>query len=95
MVLVAEADCYVLSHDHTQNIHRTNRLVMPKSKLGAKRIYLRPQRQLLINTGGFICYSGYIQKKGLTPQDLGTPRIRIEFKANKEMGYHFDLHSSM
>lgn len=95
LVLVAEASCYVLSHDHTQNIHRTNRLVLPKSKLGAKCVYLRPQRQLLINTGGFISYSGYIQKKGLQPQDLGTPRIRIEFKSNKEIGYHMDLHASM
>ena len=94
LVMAVEADCYVLSHDHTQAIHRTNRLVMPKSRLGSEKVYLKVSRQLLINSGGFISYSGYIQKKGYSPQDMGTPRIRIEFKKNKENDYHFDLHAS-
>ena len=94
LAVAIEADCYVLSHDHTQNMHRNNRLVPPKSRLGMKNVYLQVQRQLLVNTGGFITYSGYVQKKGLSPQDLGTPRIRLELK--KDTRHYFkDIHGSM
>ena len=104
---VAEADCYILSHDHTQAVHRLNVLA---PVLSASNSHIRTKRKLLINTGGFISYSGYIQRMGYTPQDLGTPRIRIEAKTkeygthNKQkpsygkgryMDYYLDLHASI
>lgn len=98
LALAVNADCYVLSHDHTQAIHRLNILSPPKSRLSAKHpVYLRTERRLLINTGGFINYSGYIQRKGYAPQDIGTPRILMEIKnlSKGAMGYHKDLHASM
>ncbi len=91
---VATHNCYVLSHDHTQNARRLNRLCPPRSRLGLKNVYLQTHRQLLINTGGFINYSGYIQRKGYSPQDIGTPRIRMELKKNNR-GYEKDLHCSL
>ncbi len=93
---VANVDVIVLSHDHTQAVHRLNVLDPPGSKINFKHpMYWRIQRKLLINTGGFVKYAGYIQNKGYSPQDLGTPRIRIEFKTNRELGYHIDLHASI
>lgn len=98
LALAVNADCYVLSHDHTQAIHRLNVLSPPKSRISIKRpVYIRVERRLLINTGGFVEYSGYIQRKGYTPQDLGTPRIRLEIREASKggLGYYKDLHAGM
>lgn len=92
---VAEADCYVLSHDHTQAVHRLNVLTPPFTQIRFNRpCYMTVKRKLLINTGGFIKYSGYIQRKGYMPQDLGTPRIRMELKKDGDH-YYKDLHTSL
>jgi len=95
---VANVDIYILSHDHTQNINRSNVLEPPRSRVSPNRpIYMRRGRKLFANTGGFIDYSGYIQRKGYTPQDLGTPRIRLEVKQTSKgnIGYHKDIHASV
>lgn len=90
-----EADFYVLSHDHTQVIHRLNVLRPPSSRASCKRpVYLQIKRKILINTGGFIKYAGYVQRKGYSPQDLGTPRIRLEIKKDHD-AYAKDLHATM
>lgn len=92
---IANVDIIILSHDHTQAVHRLNVLEPPRSKIQFKKpMYLTFQRKLLINTGGFVRYDGYIQRKGYAPQDLGTPRIRLEVKESHE-GYHKDLHASI
>ena len=92
---VANADVFILSHDHTQNINRGNIIEPPRSKINFdKPVYTTVRRKLFVNTGGFIRYGGYIQRKGYVPQDLGTPRIRIEMKwAHQEV--YLDLHSSI
>lgn len=98
LVNVAEADVYVLSHDHTQNVHRLNKISPPRSRISFKRAtYWKKSRQLLVNTGGFLDYSGYIQRKGYVPQDIGTPRIRLELKQTTKgnIGYYRDLHCSL
>lgn len=98
LAMVAEADCYVLSHDHTQAVHRLN--VLSPAIHGTPHPFIKIKRKLLVNTGGFIRYSGYIQRKGYMPQDLGTPRIRIEIKRDGRSkkrvgGYYLDLHASI
>jgi hypothetical protein len=95
LMQVAEAHIYILSHDHTQNINRGNILEPPRALIQfQKPMFLTVRRKLFINTGGFIRYGGYIQRKGYTPQDLGTPRIRIELKRD-EHTTHIDLHASI
>jgi hypothetical protein len=92
---IAEADVFVLSHDHTQNVHRLNVMVPPYTNVRYNRpIFLTQRRKLLVNTGGFVRYAGYIQREGYAPQDLGTPRIRLEIKSDGT-GYHKDLHASI
>lgn len=98
VALGIEADCIVVSHDHTQAVHRLNVIAPPHSRVSMIRpVYLRVRRVLLINTGGFIRYGGYVQEKGYVPQDLGTPRILMEIKETTkgEEGYYKDLHASM
>ena len=96
LMTVANADVFVLSHDHTQNINRGNIMEPPRSKINFNRpMSMTIRRKLFINTGGFIRYSGYIQRRGYTPQDLGTPRIRMEFKNSMIEDYHIDLHASI
>lgn len=95
LAIAADADFYILSHDHTQNVHRLNILTFPTGhKHWGRSAYMVVKRKILINTGGFIKYGGYIRRKGYSPQDLGTPRLRLELKANHK-GYHKDLHASI
>ena len=98
LAMAVDADCYVLSHDHTQSVHRLNKLCPPKSRISVTRpVYMQIARKLLISTGGFIRYSGYIQRMGYIPQDIGTPRILLEIKQTQKgaLGYWKDLHSSL
>jgi len=94
LAIAVEADVYILSHDHTQAVHRFNQLGASKKhdKQGIRRLI--PHRKLLVNTGGFLMYDGYVARKGYSPQDLGTPRIRCEVKHNNDE-YYKDLHSSI
>ncbi len=95
LATVANVDFIILSHDHTAAIHRLNVLDPPRANIQFRKpMYFTFQRKLLINTGGFVRYGGYIQRKGYAPQDLGTPRIEIEVKKNKER-YYRDLHASL
>lgn len=91
-----DADFYVLSHDHTQNIHRFQTLVPPGKTSSSKPQYMILRRKILVNTGGFIEYSGYARRKGYVPSDIGTPRIRLELRRDLDRDdYHKDLHASI
>lgn len=93
-----EADCIVVSHDHTQAVHRLNVITPPHSRVSMTRPnYMRMRRVLLINTGGFVGFGGYVQAKGYVPQDLGTPRVLMEIKNTSKGGesYHKDCHGTL
>jgi len=94
LAMAVDADVYILSHDHTQAVHRFNTLVPSRrhDRNGKRRLVVH--RKLLVNTGGFLRYEGYVARKGYMPQDLGTPRIRCEIKATTH-DYYKDLHSSI
>ncbi len=92
---VADVDFYILSHDHTQVVHRLNVLTPPITNMRWDRAtYMVIKRKILINTGGFVEYKGYIRRKGYVPQDLGTPRLRLEMK-DTHGSCHKDLHASI
>jgi len=87
---------YILSHDHTQNVHRLNPRVPPKSGITFHRqMYQQTERKLLVNTGGFYDYVGYIRRRGYAPQDIGTPRILAELRRSRQEDWHLDLHSTI
>ncbi len=99
LTLIADVDIYLVAHDHTQNVTRLNMMVPPKARFSMKHpCYMRVVRKILVNTGGFVEYSGYVRRKGYQPQDLGTPRIRLEIKQRrdgKNPEYVKDLHASI
>ena len=91
-----DADYYVLSHDHSMNIHRFQTLAPPRTTVVGRPQYLSMNRKILVNTGGFIEYSGYARRKGLVPSDIGTPRIRLELRYNSRLySWRKDLHASI
>jgi len=93
--IVTRRNGKILIMGNTQNVNRLNILRPPRSKLSCARpIYMQVDRKLMVNTGGFVRYNGYIRRKGYVPQDLGTPRIRLEVKKSGD-DYKKDLHASI
>lgn len=86
-----DADIYVLSHDHTQNLTRDNYLTTPTWQGGKVKV----KRKLLVSTGGFLGYQGYPLRSGYQPADLGTPRIRIGKKIGDDGTIKKDIHASI
>ena len=86
-----DADVYVLSHDHTQNLARDNYLTVPTWQ--GNRVKVR--RKLLVSTGGFLGYQGYPLRAGYQPADMGTPRVRIGKKIDKDGVVRKDIHASI
>lgn len=89
------ADVVILFHDHTANIHFGNAKELPTNLSLRRPMHVRRARIMYVNAGGFVDYGGYIQRKGYAPQDLRTPRIRLEAKRNKEEGWYKDIHGSL
>ena len=95
----AQADIYLMGHDHKKSVGMTSKLCL---KSGGTGLRLHNRKQLYIRTGSFLRgyvdnYPSYIAKKGLNPTDLGvvkielTPRKRQENNSNLEI----DLHASI
>jgi hypothetical protein len=84
-----DADIYVISHDHTQNLARDNYLV-PEWNKG-----WNVHRKLLVSTGAFRGYAGYPFRSGYQPSDLGTPRVRIGKRINEDGTVRKDIHASI
>lgn len=85
------ADCYIMSHDHTQNLTRDNYLMPPEWD----RPNMGVHRKLLVATGAFRGYGGYPLRSGYQPTDMGTPRIRIDKKLNEDGSIRKDIHASI
>tara|TARA_Y100000310_G_C20666795_1_gene807963 strand:- start:255 stop:1067 length:813 start_codon:yes stop_codon:yes gene_type:complete len=86
-----DADMYILSHDHTQNLSRSNYLTIPRWDTVNPVV----RRKMLISTGGFLGYAGYPMRAGYQPADMGTPRIRIGKKIDEHGIIRKDIHSSI
>lgn len=84
-------DIAIISHDHTQNVTRQNVLTVPTWETVAPVFH----RTLMISTGAFRGYSGYPFRAGYQPSDLGTPRIRLGKRLDKEGNVRKDLHASI
>jgi hypothetical protein len=86
-----EADCFVMAHDHLQNLTRDNYLHIPSFDSQGWSVH----RKLLVNAGSFRGYAGYPFRSGYPPADLGTPRIRIGKRTDEEGNVRKDLHASI
>ncbi len=110
MEQTANADIYLMGHDHKKGVSTMNKLEL---KEGKGSIALHKKKILLGRTGSFLkAYTegkaSYVVKAGLGPADLGTIKIELtpKFKGYKNPKYdnnkrerkdHFyvDLHASI
>lgn len=97
---IAEADIYLMGHDHKKSIATMSKLHLSDAKSHLK---LNHKRILLGRTGSFLL--GYVQGKpsyvadaAMRPSDLGTIKIEITFKQTtlKNMTERYiDIHGSI
>ena len=83
------ADVYILSHDHTQNLTRDNYLIPQWDKKWGMH------RKLLVSSGAFRGFAGYPFRSGYQPADIGTPRIRLGKRLNDDGTVRKDIHASV
>jgi hypothetical protein len=91
----AQADIYLMGHDHKKSVGMTSKLCLKQSQ---DNIALKNRKQLYIRTGSFLRgyvdnYASYIAAKGLNPTDLGV--VKIEMTPRKSGNFDVDLHASI
>jgi len=96
MASIADADIYLMGHDHKKG-------AVPLSKLYLQGTRLRQKKILLGRTGSFLRgyvpdQPSYVAKAQLKPCDLGVIKIELTPKRNKKNGeddYYVDIHCSV
>lgn len=105
MAECAEANIYLMGHDHKKSIGMSSKLGLTQGKSG---IQLREKRLLYARTGSFLkSYENekpsYVAKALLNPSDLGTVKIeltpKIRYKKGKKrwtnQSLFIDIHASL
>lgn len=100
MILSANADIYLMGHDHKKSCAYVSSLELTSSKGGVK---LKQKKRLLARTGSFL--KGYVEDKAsyvadmaLNPTDLGVVKIELTPKRNRKEGdesFYIDIHTSI
>lgn len=96
----AEADIYLMGHDHKKSAGLANKLKLGN---GSGSLKLHHKKQLYIRTGSFLKgYEdgriSYVADMALNPTDLGVVKIEMTPKrkrVNKEDEFYIDLHASI
>lgn len=96
----AEADIYLMGHDHKKSVGLVTKLTLSE---GNGQIKLRHKKQLYARTGSFL--KGYENNKisyvadmALSPTDLGVVKIELTPKrdqTNKQDRFYIDIHASI
>ncbi len=105
MAECAEADIYLMGHDHKKSIGMSSRLVLTDGRTG---INLKEKKVLYARTGSFLKgyepeKPSYVTKSLLNPSDLGTVKIELtpRTKQTEKNGKFFseknfvDIHASL
>lgn len=85
MAECAEADIYLMGHDHKKSIGMSSRLVLTDGRTG---INLKEKKVLYARTGSFLKgyepdKPSYVTKSLLNPSDLGTVKIELTPRTKK------------
>jgi hypothetical protein len=96
MSAIADADIYLMGHDHRKSVALKTRLCLGNGKLRQKKV-------LLARTGSFLKgyvdgEPSYVARGAMTPTDLGVIKIELtprRNKKNKEDDYYVDMHASL
>ena len=100
MILSANADIYLMGHDHKKSCAYVSSLELATGKGGIK---LKQKKKLLARTGSFL--KGYVEDKAsyvadmaLNPTDLGVVKIELTPKRvmkGDEETFYIDIHTSI
>lgn len=82
------ADIYVTGHTHRQQVLRGAIFHVDYEAGRQTGGAVRRRRQLFISSGSFLSYEEYAARSGLSPADIGCPRIRLD-------GRRKDAHASI
>lgn len=96
MAGIADADIYLMGHDHRKSVALKTRLELGDNKLRQKKI-------LLARTGSFLRgyapdQASYVARGQMTPTDLGVIKIELTPRRNKKNNnddYYIDVHASL
>jgi hypothetical protein len=100
MAECAEADIYLMGHDHKKSLGMSSKLKLTDGRTGT---HLRERKLLYARTGSFLKgyeenQPSYVTKALLNPCDLGTVKIELTPK-NKSIGLSdktvIDIHASL
>ena len=100
MAQIAEADIYLMAHDHRKSAATKSRLTLGE---GGGRIQLSRRKILLARTGSFLKgyepeKPSYIAEAGYSPTDLGVVKIELTPRRERKNGvdnFYIDLHCSI
>lgn len=94
---IADADIYLMGHDHKKSIAMTTRLGLNNAGPG---VHLKDKKKVYARTGSFLMgYAedrpSYVAKALLTPNDLGTVKIELTPKLKNKGSLYIDMHGSI
>jgi hypothetical protein len=102
MVMIADADIYLMGHDHRKSVAIRNKLVLT----GHNHTRLANKKILMARTGSFLKgyvpgAASYIAHAQLTPTDLGVVKIELTPRRERSTGeikedrFYIDIHASL
>jgi len=99
MVMIADADIYLMGHDHRKSVAIRNKLVLR----GNFSTVLANKKILMARTGSFLKgyvpdAPSYIAKAQLTPTDLGVVKIELtprRIRKDDKDQFYLDIHASI
>ena len=100
MIDSAEADIYLMSHDHKKPCALKNRLVLTSGRGGLE---LSHKKVLMARCGSFLKgyvpnHPSYIARAAMSPTDMGVVKIELtpkRDKRNKKDLFYVDIHASI
>jgi hypothetical protein len=82
LISQVDADCYIVSHDHTELAEPVAYLVPdPRTHIDKATGFtvgkFKEKKKLVVKSGAFLKWGGYAQMGGFPPSILGTPKITL------------------
>lgn len=93
----AEADIYLMGHDHRKSVGMASKLRLSGN---GENLKLLNKKQLYARCGSFLIgyaenKASYITDKNLNPTDLGVIKIELTGTAKQDMNFKVDIHASL
>ena len=97
MAEAAEADIYLMGHDHKKSSGTASKLRLLTNK---DTVELHHRKQLYLRTGSFLKgyehgQASYIADSAMNPTDIGVVKVELTPRRNKEGIFYVDIHASI